>query len=41
MVNLDTLSSNVPANGRAKLIPIIPPGRGHGDDIYNELGTDS
>jgi len=40
MVNLDTLSSNVPANGRAKLIPIIPPGKGHGDDIYNELGTD-
>ena len=40
MVNLDTLSSNVPSNGRAKLIPIIPPAKGHGDDIYTELGTD-
>jgi hypothetical protein len=24
----------------AKLIPIIPPARGHGDDIYKELGAD-
>lgn len=24
----------------AKLIPIIPPGKGHGFDIYQELGTD-
>ena len=24
----------------AKLIPIIPPGLGHGNDIYTELGTD-
>jgi hypothetical protein len=26
--------------GRAKLIPIIPPGLGHGSDVYSELGTD-
>ena len=25
---------------RAKLIPIIPPSRGHGFDLYKELGTD-
>ena len=25
---------------RAKLIPIIPPSRGHGYDLYKELGTD-
>jgi hypothetical protein len=24
----------------AKLIPIIPPSKGHGYDIYKELGTD-
>jgi hypothetical protein len=24
----------------AKLIPIIPPSKGHGYDIYSELGTD-
>ena len=40
MVNLDSISSNVSAQNRAKLVPIIPPGRGHGDDIYTELGTD-
>ena len=34
------MDSNVPSNGKAKLIPIIPPARGHGDDIYTELGTD-
>jgi hypothetical protein len=27
-------------NNRAKLIPIIPPSRGHGFDIYSELGGD-
>ena len=31
----DSLGSNV-----AKLIPIIPPSRGHGYDIYTELGAD-
>mgnify|MGYP007000158492 CR=1 len=28
------------STGRAKLIPIIPPGLGHGSDVYTELGTD-
>ena len=40
IVDLGTLNSNVSAVGRAKLIPIIPPGLGHGSDIYSELGTD-
>ena len=40
MVDLAGLNSNVPTSGKAKLIPIIPPARGHGDDIYSELGTD-
>ena len=40
IVDLDTINSQVPTNGKAKLIPIIPPNRGHGDDIYTELGTD-
>ena len=40
VVDLDTINSNVPTTGKAKLIPIIPPGRGHGDDVYTELGTD-
>ncbi len=40
IVDLAGLDSNVPSNGKAKLIPIIPPARGHGDDIYTELGTD-
>lgn len=40
IVDLDTINSNVPTTGKAKLIPIIPPGKGHGDDVYTELGTD-
>ena len=40
LVDLGTLNSNVSATGRAKLIPIIPPGLGHGSDVYTELGTD-
>jgi len=40
VVDLGTLNSNVSATGRAKLIPIIPPGLGHGTDVYTELGTD-
>jgi len=40
LVDLGTLNSNVSAAGRAKLIPIIPPGLGHGSDVYSELGTD-
>ena len=40
LVDLGTLNSNVSSTGRAKLIPIIPPGLGHGHDVYAELGTD-
>ena len=40
VVDLGTLNSNVSSTGRAKLIPIIPPGLGHGADVYSELGTD-
>ena len=40
IVDLGSLNSNVPANNRAKLIPIIPPSLGHGYDAYTELGTD-
>jgi len=40
IVDLGTLNSNVSAINRAKLVPIIPPGLGHGSDIYSELGTD-
>ena len=32
--------SNVTLESPAKLIPIIPPSRGHGYDLYTELGTD-
>ena len=35
--NLDKLGS---VSVRAKLIPIIPPNKGHGFNIYEELGTD-
>ena len=38
MVDLGNLNSA--ASTKAKLIPIIPPGLGHGSDIYSELGTD-
>lgn len=37
-VDLSTINSG--ATGFAHLIPIIPPSRGHGYDIYNELGAD-
>ena len=43
IVDLGTLNTgvNTAAGGVfAKLIPIIPPGKGHGSDIYKELGTD-
>ena len=44
MVDLRLLQpSSFPASGSpspAKLIPIIPPSRGHGYDIYKELGAD-
>jgi hypothetical protein len=39
MVDLRTSSSNAPGTF-AKLIPIIPPSKGHGYDLYKELGTD-
>ena len=37
MVDLGPLGSGTT---KAKLIPIIPPSRGHGYDLYKELGTD-
>jgi hypothetical protein len=37
-VNLSTINSG--ATQFAHLIPIIPPSRGHGYDVYNELGAD-
>jgi len=39
MVDLKPIG-NANVNSRAKLIPIIPPSRGHGFDLYKELGTD-
>jgi len=39
LVDLTNISSNA-VSTRAKLIPIIPPSKGHGHDIYTELGTD-
>lgn len=38
IVDLGSLNTN--ATSPAKLIPIIPPSKGHGYDLYNELGTD-
>ena len=40
LVDLGPINSNITANTSAKLVPIIPPARGHGDDIYSELGSD-
>ena len=41
MVDLGPLgNSGVSVGNFAKLIPIIPPSRGHGFDLYKELGTD-
>lgn len=39
MVDLRTTAINQPVKF-AKLIPIIPPSKGHGYDIYTELGAD-
>ena len=39
IVDLSTLRQGTISNP-AKLIPIIPPSKGHGYDIYSELGTD-
>jgi hypothetical protein len=38
MVDLGSINSS--ANSAAKLIPIIPPSKGHGYDLYKELGAD-
>ena len=38
MVDLGGISAS--ATKTAKLVPIIPPSKGHGYDIYTELGTD-
>jgi hypothetical protein len=39
LVDLGTINTNSIGNS-AKLVPIIPPSRGHGYDLYTELGTD-
>ena len=38
MVDLGSINSS--SSTKAKLIPIIPPSKGHGYDIYRELGAD-
>mgnify|MGYP001160998856 FL=1 len=40
IVDLSSVSFNGIESERANLIPIIPPSKGHGFDIYNELGAD-
>ena len=40
MVDLGSIQGQGTPSVRAKLIPIIPPSRGHGFDLYKELGTD-
>ena len=40
MVDLGTLQPVGSIPTPAKLIPIIPPSKGHGHDLYKELGTD-
>ena len=37
---IDLSSINTSTSTKAKLIPIIPPSKGHGYDIYKELGAD-
>ena len=39
LVDLGSINSNTTGTN-AKLVPVIPPSRGHGFDIYRELGTD-
>ena len=39
LVDLGSINTNTIGNS-AKLVPIIPPSRGHGYDVYTELGTD-
>ncbi|MBK54259.1 MAG: hypothetical protein CMG58_06645, partial [Candidatus Marinimicrobia bacterium] len=38
LVDLGSINAN--ASTKAKLIPIIPPSKGHGHNAYEELGTD-
>ena len=40
IVDLGSLQPGGSLSNPAKLIPIIPPSKGHGYDIYSELGTD-
>jgi hypothetical protein len=40
IVDLGSLQPQGSIPNPAKLIPIIPPSRGHGYDVYTELGTD-
>ena len=40
IVDLGPINSNVIPAKAAKLVPIIPPSKGHGYDLYKELGTD-
>ena len=40
IVDLGSLQPSGTLSDPAKLIPIIPPSKGHGYDIYTELGTD-
>jgi hypothetical protein len=39
IVDLGSIQPSILTN-KAKLIPIIPPSKGHGYDLYKELGTD-
>lgn len=39
LVDLGSINTNTVGTS-AKLVPIIPPSKGHGYDIYTELGTD-
>ena len=39
LVDLGSINSNTTGTS-AKLIPVIPPSKGHGYDIYTELGAD-
>ena len=39
LVDLGSINSNTTGTN-AKLVPIIPPSKGHGFDIYSELGSD-
>ena len=39
LVDLGSINSNTTGTS-AKLVPVIPPSKGHGYDVYSELGTD-